>query len=130
MKDTKETVKEKEKEKEKHLKTRRIERQKKENIFSVLQEDITKYILSFLDNRTLVNMLLCCKKIRKMYVTPRYHSPQNLFTSITVLPHDNLMDCIRRYIDHSHTIKKTILVGMKEPDVLWPFKTREMVYIR
>lgn len=127
MKDTK-VKEEKVKRIEKRLKTR-TEKYKKENIFSVLQEDITKYIFSFLDNRTLVNMLLCCKKIRKMYVSSRYHSPQNLFTSITVLPEDNLMDCIRRYIDHRHTIKKTVLIGMKDPEVLWPFKTKEMVYI-
>ena len=106
-----------------------------------LNKDLLRHIARFLDNQSIIHLLVVSSGVHSLFVdNDAYHSfniykrifschYKNLFTSITIYPTDDLMKSIRRYLDHKQTIQKTILY-VKEPDLLWPFTSKEMVYIK
>lgn len=108
-----------------------------------INKDLLRHIVQFLDNQTIIHLLVASRDVHSLLVD---HDPfqsyntyiqrhmfschyKNLFTSITIYPTDDLMKSIRRYLDHKQTIRKTTLY-VKEPDLLWPFTSKEMVYIK
>ena len=86
--------------------------------------DSLKYIISFLDNKTIINILSLSRLINK-----RLHHKKNLFTSIAVYPSDDLMEMYRHYINHSSSIQHVFLYRMTDPYVMWPFHEKNTSYI-
>jgi hypothetical protein len=96
-------------------------------IVNVVNSDVLKHIVKFLDNQTIIQVLITSKKINNML---RYKKKyQNLFTSISVHPEADLFSYIHHYINHSVSIQKTVLYRMVEPHIMWPFSSKEMVYV-
>jgi len=118
----------------------RLERYKKKYL-SVLNDDLLKFIVTFLDNHTIICLLtsgydihkrLCHKKEGYNRNNGNYRNEneyRNLFTSIAIQPTDDISDAIRHYLNHSKSIQRTVLYRMVEPHILWPFTTKEMVYV-
>jgi hypothetical protein len=108
-----------------------------------INKDLLRHIVQFLDNQTIIHLLVVSRDVHSLLADhDPFHSYnnyiqrhmfschyKNLFTSITIYPTDDLMKAIRRYLDHKQTIQKTTLY-VKEPDLLWPFTSKEMVYIK
>jgi hypothetical protein len=106
-----------------------------------MSDDMIKHIAHLLDNQTIIHLLVVCKRVHSafldknndynvynMFMQQRifsYHY-KNVFTSITIYPTDDLIKTIHRYMDHQQSIQKTILY---DNNTVWPFKTKEMVYI-
>ena len=106
-------------------------------------DDLLRHVAHFLDNRTIIHLLVVSRGVHSSFIDKKdacniynsymqqrmfsYHY-KNLFTTITIYPTDDGMKCIRRYLDHQQSIQKTTLY-VKEPDLLWPFTTKEMVYV-
>jgi hypothetical protein len=118
----------------------RLERYKNKYL-SVLNDDLLKFIVTFLDNHTIICLLtsgydihkrLCHKKEgynRNNRNDRNENKYRNLFTSIAIQPTDDISDAIRHYLNHSKSIQRTVLYRMVEPNILWPFTTKEMVYV-
>lgn len=120
----------------------RLEKYKNKKYLSNLNDDLLKFIVTFLDNHSIICLLtsgygihkrLCYKKVYNEYNEfNEYNNGEkyrNLFTSISIQPTDDLSDAIRHYLNHSKSIQRTVLYRMVEPDILWPFTTKEMVYV-
>lgn len=100
---------------------------KKKSILYVLCDDLLKEIAHFLDNQTIIELLVSSYNINKKmkckeltYDKDGYlNIYKHLFTSITVKPHHNLTDFIQHYINHS----KTIRIQHIHPQLhnVWPF---------
>lgn len=82
--------------------------------------DVLQCIRRFLRNRELIETLCVC---RSWGVT----SSQSLFTELKVSYQDDLMKMIRRYLQHRHTICRTVLLGMDLSE--WPFQSPEMILV-
>lgn len=90
-----------------------IIKNKKKSILYVLCDDLLKEIAHFLDNQTIIELLVSSYNINKKlkckdltYDKDGYlNIYKNLFTSITVKPHHNLTDYIQHYINHRYSIK-------------------------
>ena len=114
-------------------------RKTKKNKLVHIGDDNLKHIAHFLDNRTIINLLVVSKDVHSVFLdkndtyntynvyncTLFSYRYKNVFTSITIYPTDDLMKCIRRYIDHQQSIQKTTLIST----TVWPFTTKEMIYI-
>lgn len=116
---------------------------KHKNSLQNIDDDSLRNIAGFLDNRTIINLLVVSRRVhdafldkkdsyneyncraQKPFFSYRY---KNLFTSISVYSSDDLIKCIRRYIDHKQSIQKTTLYLTKDQNLLWPFTSKEMVY--
>lgn len=110
---------------------------------SAVNDDLLKFIVTFLDNHTILNVLttsydinrrLCSngqnvKKKVKREGENGEKEYRNLFTSISIQPTDDISDAIRHYLNHSKSIQRTVLYRMVDPEILWPFTTKEMVYV-
>lgn len=118
----------------------RLEKYKKKYLsLNALNDDLLKFIVTFLDNHSIICLLtsgydihkrLCYKKEGyKGYNVDNGDKYRNLFTSIAIQPEDDISDAIRHYLNHSNSIQRTVLYRMVEPDILWPFTTKEMVYV-
>lgn len=121
----------------------RLEKYKKKylslNALNALNDDLLKFIVTFLDNHSIICLLTSGYGIHKRlcYKKEGYNGDKgdngykyrNLFTSIAIQPEDDISDAIRHYLNHSKSIQRTVLYRMVEPDILWPFTTKEMVYV-
>jgi len=117
----------------------RLEKYKKKYLsLNALNDDLLKFIVTFLDNHTIICLLtsgydihkrLCYKKEGYNGNLGNENKYRNLFTSIAIQPTDDISDAIRHYLNHSKSIQRTVLYRMVEPDILWPFTTKEMVYV-
>lgn len=100
---------------------------KKKSILYVLCDDLLKEIAHFLDNNTIIELLVTSYNINKKmkckeltYDKDGYlNIYKHLFTSITVKTHHNLTDYIQHYINHSHSIK--IQNIQRQLHNIWPF---------
>ncbi len=114
----------------------RLERYKNKYL-SVLNDDLLKFIVTFLDNHTIICLLTSgydihkrlCHKKEGYNGNENKNKYRNLFTSIAIQPTDDISDAIRHYLNHSKSIQRTVLYRMVEPNILWPFTTKEMVYV-
>ena len=93
------------------------------NTIKNINDDSLKYILSFLDNITIIKVLLLSRSINHRL------KKNNLFTSISVYPSDNLMDMYKHYLDHSKSIQNVTLYRMVDPHIMWPFHEKNTSYI-
>ena len=121
----------------------RLEKYKKKYLsLNALNDDLLKFIVTFLDNHSIICLLTSGYGIHKRlcYKKEGYNGDngdkgdngykyRNLFTSIAIQPEDDISDAIRHYLNHSKSIQRTVLYRMIEPDILWPFTTKEMVYV-
>jgi hypothetical protein len=101
-----------------------------------IPKELLKYIVNFLNNNTIIEVLITSLTIHNNLICTTNASTiyTNLFTSISILPTDDLCMSIRRYINHRNSITKTILYRLSDEELkniqqFWPFKTKEMVHI-
>ena len=93
-----------------------------------VNEDVLKHIVSFLDNHSTIETLVLSRSINQLFL--RHNSTyKNVFTSICVKPDHDLIERYRRYMDHSNTMQHVVIYRMIEPDVMWPFQTKNITYI-
>jgi hypothetical protein len=88
-----------------------------------IPEDIFLHIKNFLDNKTIINLLCTNSNIKKMI------GNKNIFTSLLVKYNEDLLDNIKKFINHKNSIKTTILYRLDSPHIFWPFDTRIMIFI-
>jgi hypothetical protein len=86
-------------------------------------KDIIQYTKNFLDNKDIIEFVLCSKKINNMI------GKNNTFTSITVSNNNNICDMIRLYLKHKKSIYKITLINIEDPFILWPFVSYYMLFI-
>lgn len=94
-----------------------------------VNEDVLKHIVSFLDNRSTIETLVLSRSINRLFLRNNKNMYKNVFTSMCVQPYHDLVERYRRYMDHSKTIQHVVIYRMIEPDVLWPFQTKNITYI-
>jgi hypothetical protein len=86
-------------------------------------KDILHYTKNFLDNKDIIELISCSKKINKII------GKNNIFTSIAIFKNKNICDMIRIYLMHKKSIYKIVLVNVEDPFILWPFGSQCMVFI-
>lgn len=95
------------------------------NIFKMIENlpnDLLKYVKNFLDNKTIIQILICSSTIKNRL------GNNNIFTSLTV-NHYDLFDKIKLFIKHKLSISKVILFRVEEPELFWPFESPIMIFI-
>jgi hypothetical protein len=93
-----------------------------------VDEDVLKHIVSFLDNRSTIETLVLSRSINRLFLQNK-NTYKNIFTSMCVQPDHDMIERYRRYMDHSKSIQNVVIYRMIEPDVLWPFQTKNITYI-
>lgn len=86
-------------------------------------KDILYNIKNFLENRDIIELILCNKYINNNI------GKKNTFTSLTINNKHNICDMIRLYLSNKISIKKVILIDIKNPICLWPFDSNTMIFI-
>lgn len=94
-----------------------------------VNEDVLKHIVSFLDNRSTIETLVLSRSINRLFLRYNQNTYKNVFTSICVKPDHDLIERYRRYMNHSKTMQHVTIYRMIEPDVMWPFQTKQITYI-
>jgi hypothetical protein len=101
-----------------------------------LTNEWLKYIVNYLDNNTIIEVLVTSRGIHKKLISCKNTSSiyVNLFTSISIHPTDDLCRFIRYYLNHRISITKTVIYRLSDEDLknidkIWPFKTKDMVHI-
>ena len=85
-----------------------------------LNNDIIYLIKNFLTNKDIIELLCTSKKI---------NFKKNIFTSLFIDNHDDLMLMINRYITHKDSINTVVLCKIPEPYLFWPFDCKKIVFI-
>lgn len=86
-------------------------------------KDILYSIKEFLDNIDIIELIVTSKNIKKIL------GETNLFITITIHKQSNICDMIRYYIKHKKSIIKTTIINTKDPSSLWPFSSKNMIFI-
>jgi len=85
-------------------------------------KDLLHYTKSFLDNKDIIELILCSKDIYKMI------GQKDTFTSFTVCDKD-ICVMVKLFLKHKKSIYKTTLINIEDPYILWPFGTPYMIFI-
>ena len=94
-----------------------------------VNEDVLKHIVSFLDNHSTIETLVLSRSINQLFLRYNQNTYKNVFTSICVKPDHDWIERYRRYMNHSNTMQHVTIYRMIEPDVMWPFPTKNITYI-
>ncbi len=99
----------------------------KKTCLYLLCDDLLKEIARYLDNQSIIELLVTSYHINKKLKCKEISYDKNgylniykhLFTSITIKPHHNLTDYIQHYINHKQSIKiQNVHHQIKN---VWPF---------
>jgi hypothetical protein len=86
-------------------------------------KDVLYSIKGFLDNKDIIELIVTSRNINKTL------GSTNLFLTISINKQSNICDMIRYYIKHKKSIITTTIYDTKEPSILWPFSTKNMIFI-